>query len=131
MNDITNREDIELLLEAFYRKAVTDPLIGYFFTEVVPLNMQTHIPLITNFWETVLFGKATYKGNVMQMHQHIHQLSPFKEVHFKRWVELFKDTVDEMYTGEKAEMAKQRGESVATLMRIKILHSGIGPKENS
>ena len=131
MNDIESRQDIERLLEIFYRKALTDPVIGFFFTEVVPLNMETHLPLITNFWETVLFGKAAYKGNVMQMHQHIHQLSPFKEEHFKKWVELFTGTVDELYAGEKAEMAKQRAESVATLMRIKMLHSGIGPKENT
>jgi hemoglobin len=126
MTDIRNREDIVLLLENFYSKALSDETIGYFFTEVVPLNMETHLPLITDFWETVLFGKAAYRGNVLQMHQHIHQLSPFKEEHFKQWVQLFIETVDEMYEGDKATMAKQRAESVATLMRIKLLHGGIG-----
>jgi hemoglobin len=128
MKDIETRADIELLMQVFYNKALTDETIGYFFTEVVPLNMEVHIPLIVDFWETVLLGKAAYKGNVMQVHQHIHSLSAFKEEHFARWVSLFQQTVNELYSGDHAELAKQRAESIATLMRIKLLHSGIGLK---
>jgi len=126
MRDIENREDIETLMESFYSKALTDELIGYFFTEVAPLKMETHMPLIVDFWETVLFGKAAYKGNVMQIHQHIHQLSPFKDEHLNRWVEIFKKTVNDLFEGDKAELAKQRGESIATLIKIKTIYSGIG-----
>ena len=43
MEDINNRQDIISLLNAFYGKALQDPVIGYFFTEVVPLNMTAHI----------------------------------------------------------------------------------------
>ena len=128
MKEIENRIDIEILMEAFYNKALTDEVIGYFFTEVAPLNMATHMPLIVNFWETVLFDKALYKGNVLQVHQHIHALSAFRDEHFTRWVSLFTQTVNELFTGDKAEMAKQRAESIATIMRIKTIHSGTGIK---
>jgi hemoglobin len=128
MKDIETRADIELLMQAFYSKALTDETIGYFFTEVVPLKMEVHMSLIVDFWETILLGKAAYKGNVMQVHQHIHHLSAFKDLHFERWVFLFQQTVNEMYAGERAILAKQRAESIATLMRIKLLHSGIGIK---
>jgi hemoglobin len=126
MRDIENRVDIEQLLEKFYQKALVDPVIGYFFTEVVPLRMETHMPLIADFWETVLFGKAVYKGNVLEKHQHIHRLSAFREEHFGRWVSLFTETVDECFVGEKALMAKQRAESIATIMKIKTIYGGIG-----
>ncbi len=126
MRDIETRSDIETLMHSFYSKALTDEVIGYFFTQVAPLNMEVHIPLIVDFWETILFGKAKYKGNVMQIHKHIHSLSAFKQEHFTRWVSLFQQTVNELYSGDHAELAKQRAESVATLMRIKLLHSGIG-----
>ncbi|MES2330012.1 MAG: group III truncated hemoglobin [Bacteroidota bacterium] len=125
MRDIETRADIELLMQTFYSRALTDETIGYFFTEVVPLNMEVHMPLIVDFWETVLLGKAAYRGNVMQVHQHIHSLSAFKEEHFAKWVFLFHQTVNELYSGDCAELAKQRAESIATLMRIKLLHSGI------
>ncbi|NCI45569.1 group III truncated hemoglobin [Sediminibacterium soli] len=124
MNDIQNREDIERLMHAFYAKATNDPVIGYFFTEVVPLDMQKHIPVITDFWETILFGKVMYRGNVLEIHQHIHQLSAFRSEHFERWVSLFTATVDELFAGDKAVLAKQRGESIATIMKLKTIHSG-------
>jgi truncated hemoglobin YjbI len=31
MKDIENRQDIETLMAAFYSKALTDEMIGYFF----------------------------------------------------------------------------------------------------
>ncbi|MBV9988813.1 MAG: group III truncated hemoglobin [Chitinophagaceae bacterium] len=123
--DIESRADIETLLQQFYGKALTDPVIGYFFTEVVPLNITTHIPVIADFWETILFGKAAYKGDAMKVHRQIHQLSAFRDEHFKRWVELFQGTVNELFAGPKAELAKQRAESIATLMRIKTVHGAL------
>lgn len=126
MRDIATREDITGLMESFYSKALTDEVIGYFFVHIAPLKMDVHMPVIVDFWETVLFGKAFYKGNVLQIHQHIHKLSAFREEHFTRWVSLFSQTVDELYSGEKAEMAKQKALSIATIMKIKTLYGGIG-----
>lgn len=128
MYDIDSRSDLVTLMELFYSKALADDVIGYFFTEVAPLNMETHLPLIVSFWESVVFDKTGYKGNVMQVHQHIHQLAAFRDQHFVRWVELFKQTVTELYSGENAEKIKQRAESIATVMRIKLVHSGIEKK---
>jgi hemoglobin len=126
MRDIESRTDIETLMNAFYSKALTDETIGFFFTEVAPLNMEVHMPLIVDFWETIVFGKAAYKGNVLQVHQHIHELSAFTEAHFARWVALFQQTVNELFEGDHAELVKQRAESIATVMRIKLLYGGIG-----
>lgn len=125
MKDIEDRTDIEALMVNFYGKALLDTVIGFFFTEVVVLDMDRHIPLITDFWETVLFEKSSYRGNVFGVHEHIHTLSIFKDEHFIRWVQLFKQSVDELYAGNNAEKIKQRAESIATVMRIKLVHSGI------
>ncbi|ANE52532.1 group III truncated hemoglobin [Flavisolibacter tropicus] len=126
--DIENREDIEKLLEAFYQQATQDPSIGRFFTEVVPLDMQQHIPVIAGFWEAILFGSRTYSKNVMAVHQHIHQLSSIKKEHLDRWVQLFTQTVDRLFEGEKATLMKQRGASIATLMDIKLNYNQVGNK---
>ena len=72
--DIQDRQDLEDLLRTFYTRAFEDDLIGRFFTEVVPLDLRTHIPVITDFWESVIFNKHNYRKNVMQIHQRIHQL---------------------------------------------------------
>ena len=119
-SDIANREDIVRLLETFYVQAFADELIGRFFTEVVPLDLETHIPIIANFWESVVFGTAAYRGNVMEIHRHISELSPIKKEHLDRWVQLFTAAIDEFFEGDKATLMKQRAASIATIMDMKL-----------
>src|SRR5215217_6450246 len=106
--DIETREELEEFLRAFYKKAFADKLIGHFFTEVVPLDLQTHIPEIANFWESVAFNKTGYRKNVMEVHQHIHHLSKIQKEHLDRWVKIFTETLDEFFHGSKTELMKQR-----------------------
>jgi hemoglobin len=126
LKDLTSRTDIEFLLNHFYVKAFADPQIGYFFTEVMPLNLETHIPVITDFWESVIFNARGYRKNVMEVHQHISDLSPIKKEHLDQWVKIFTETVDEYFEGDKASLMKNRAISIATLMHIKIRHDHPG-----
>ncbi|RYZ24318.1 MAG: group III truncated hemoglobin [Chitinophagaceae bacterium] len=123
--DVESRKDIEELLTAFYADAFADPLIGRFFTEVVPLQLETHLPVIADFWESILFG-TPYTKNVMAVHQHIHGLSAIRKEHLDRWVALFANTVAARFEGPRATLLQQRGRSVATLMDIKLNHSKNG-----
>ena len=123
--DIETRSDLEQLLWDFYSKAFKDDLIGRFFTEVVPLDLETHIPVIANFWEAIVFNTHSYRKNVMEVHQHIHNLSVIKKEHLDRWVKIFTQNIDEHFEGDKAELMKQRARSVATLMDIKLNHKPI------
>jgi hemoglobin len=118
--DIENRADLEKMLEAFYKKVFKDDLISHFFLEVVPLNLETHIPVITDFWESVLLDGRGYRKNVMEIHLNISEKSRIEKVHLDRWVKIFSETVDEMFEGTKASLAKQRAVSIATMMNIKI-----------
>ena len=127
--DIETREELETFLWAFYKKAFADELIGRFFTEVVPLDLNTHIPVIANFWESVAFNNPSYRKNVMEVHQHIHDLSKIKKEHLDRWVKLFTETLGETFEGSKAELMKQRARSIATLMDIKLNHNQVGNRQ--
>jgi hemoglobin len=118
--DIENRADLEKMLEAFYKKVFKDDLISHFFLEVVPLDLETHIPVITDFWESVLLDGRGYRKNVMEIHLNISKKSRIEKVHLDRWVKIFSETVDEMFEGTKASLAKQRAVSIATMMNIKI-----------
>ena len=123
--DIETREELEAFLWGFYKKAFADELIGRFFIEVVPLDLETHVPIIANFWESVVFNKPSYRRNVMEVHQHIHHLSKIKKEHLDRWVKIFTETLDERFEGLKTELMKQRARSIATLMDIKLNHDQI------
>jgi hemoglobin len=118
--DIANRQHIETLINRFYDKVKVDAVIGDFFTEVIHVDWEKHLPAMYDFWENIVFYTGNYEGNPMQKHQQLHKKSPMRMEHFQRWLSLFNDTVDELYKGERAELIKQRAASIATVMQIKI-----------
>ncbi len=118
--DIVTRNDINLLLEKFYERLLVDDSINYFFTDVAQIDIKEHIPVIAEFWEMVLLNQGTYHKNVMQVHIHLHEMSPISKQHFHTWLKYFNETVDSLFEGEIAELAKQRAQSVATIMQIKM-----------
>jgi len=120
MNDITNREDIEKVVNEFYALALEDPEIGHFFTEVVQLNLTEHLPTICDFWEMVLLGSGTYTSNPMEKHFELHRKSPIDAKHFDRWLTLWEETVTKLFTGPKADEAINRAKQIAGLMQVKI-----------
>ena len=121
--DIETIQDIQLLVNSFYNKAKADKTIGFFFTEVVNVNWEIHLPVMYNFWENALFYTGAYQGNPMEMHKHLHNLSPLSAEHFTQWLHLFNSTVDELFKGKTASLAKQRALSIATVMQVKILNN--------
>ncbi|MEL6536960.1 MAG: group III truncated hemoglobin [Bacteroidota bacterium] len=118
--DIQNRQDLEVLLNAFYQRATTDELIGYLFTEIAQLDLEEHLPVIADFWESVLFGTHVYQGNPMQKHLVMNTQEPLLPQHFERWLSLWQNTVHEHFTGPKAEEAISRATHIAALMQFKI-----------
>lgn len=118
--DITTREDIELLMNTFYNRLLADENINYIFTDVAKIDMKTHIPIIADFWESVLLHKNVYHNNTMKIHMDLNEKVPLTKIHFDTWLKHFKNAVDELFEGNIALLAKQRGKSVATVMQIKI-----------
>jgi hemoglobin len=127
--DIVNRADIELLVNRFYERVKADPLIGKFFTELYLVDWNHHLPVMYSFWENALFFTGGYTGNPMEIHRRLHQVLHLNQADFMRWNMLFTSTVDELFKGEKAELAKQRALSISQVMQIKIL-SVSGEKMN-
>ncbi|HMD00251.1 MAG TPA: group III truncated hemoglobin [Ferruginibacter sp.] len=122
--DIENRKHIELLIKTFYDKVNADPTIGYIFNDIAKVNWETHLPIMYDFWENSLFYTGDYNRNTMQVHLKLNETVPLTASHFDRWLQLFSATVDELFAGEKAELAKQRAISIATLIRINIQRKG-------
>jgi len=120
-NDIQNRADIELLVRSFYDKVKTDDTIGYIFNDIARVNWEKHFPVMFDFWENVLFYTGVYNGNPLVIHQHLNRVVPLKLEHFNQWNKLFTQTVDELFEGNNAMLAKQRALSISTIMQIKIL----------
>ena len=117
--DITDREDLLLLMKNFYEKLLADPSINYLFTDIAKINLAHHLPVLVDFWDSVLFQSDTYRKNAMQPHMALHEQSPLGKHHFETWLRYFKDSVDELFEGDNAFIIKERATSIATVMQIK------------
>lgn len=112
LHDIETRADVERLVRAFYGKAMHDPMIGYVFTDVAKLDLEAHVPVISDFWETVLLGAQSYAGGAFAPHAQLHSRSPLRAGHFERWLWLWRGTVDELFAGPVADAAKAHANRV-------------------
>ena len=119
--DIQSRDDLLRLMQEFYKKLLTDDSINYLFTNIAKINLDHHLPVLVDFWDSILFQSDTYQKNAMQPHINLHLQSPLQPQHFETWLRYFNETVDELFEGEKAFLAKERALSIATVMKIKLM----------
>lgn len=120
MKNLETREDIELLVNTFYKKIQTDETIGFFFNEVAKVNWENHLPKMYQFWETLLFGQISYKGNPMAVHFPINEIVPIEQKHFEHWLKIWTETVDELFNGERADLAIYKAKNISQLMAFKM-----------
>jgi len=117
--DIENREDIDLLMRIFYQRAMADETIGYIFTDVAKLDLKHHLPIIGDFWETLLFQTGSYQKhgrNPLMVHGELNDKEPLLPVHFERWLEIFTEAVDELFHGERSDFLKMRAKMIGNRM---------------
>lgn len=112
-HDIVNRNDVQIMVDKFYDKVKADPLLGPVFSHV---DWPNHLPVMYDFWSSMLLGDQTYRGNPLQKHLTL----AVDKHHFNQWLILFKETVNENFSGEKAEEVKMRAHSIAGIFQIKM-----------
>jgi hemoglobin len=118
--EIETRADIEKFIQSFYEKVMVDPTIGTIFTEKFNIDWKHHIPLITDFWETILLDNPVYTNNAMGVHYNINKVVPLQKLHFDAWLVLFNNTLDEFFVGEKVDLAKKRALGIAQVLLFKM-----------
>jgi hemoglobin len=111
--DILTRKDLTVLVDSFYKKVKSDSLLGPVFGYV---NWTKHLPVMYNFWCSMLLDEGSYKGSPLQSHLHL----PIEREHFDRWLKLFKETVDENFFGGKADETKMRAQAIAGVFQHKM-----------
>ncbi|MBC7412428.1 MAG: group III truncated hemoglobin [Bacteroidia bacterium] len=114
LHDITTTEHIHELVHTFYNKMITNQQLKHHFEG---LHLENHLQFIEQFWQLVLLDIPGYIHNVMQKHVHL-QLT---ENDFDVWLNLFNTTVDDLFFGANASLAKNRANLIAITMKIKLI----------
>ena len=121
---IENRDDLTLLVHSFYTKIRADKEIGFLFNETIT-NWDEHLEKLTDFWEMNLFAIKKYKGNPITVHNEVdkhfdHRISPNE---FGIWLNLWFETLDELFEGENVEILKRRARKMGTFLYMNIFES--------
>jgi hemoglobin len=113
IKDIVNRDDVEHLVSEFYADVLEDPIIGFIFTDIARIDLQSHQHVIVDFWCSILFKTRDYKGDALGVHQSLDSKVALKQGHFTRWLYLFARHVDNNFSGQNADLIKARAELIA------------------
>jgi hemoglobin len=126
--DINTRADIFLLVSQFYKKVRADKILGPFFNETIK-DWEAHLELLTTFWETSLFMTRKldhkYHGNPLEAHVKVDKQFNYTidNIHFGIWLNLWYQTIDELFEGDYADNAKRRARKMGTFMYLKIFEA--------
>ncbi len=113
MKALLTNADVQFLVESFYEKVLKDEDLKHFFKH---LDFDVHLPKMFHFWSFVLLNEPGYTTNVVEKHLNM----PLEPIHFQRWLALFNETIDELFEGEKVELAKQRAAVIAWTIESKV-----------
>ena len=122
--DLENREDVYLLVASFYKKVRQHDTLGPFFNGVIK-NWDEHLERLTTFWEASLFLKTKYTGNPLETHVKVdadnnHKIS---ELHFGLWLNLWFQTIDELFEGDYAQNAKFKARKMGSFLYLKMFEA--------
>lgn len=114
---LASHEDCRLLVDTFYARVREDAMLGpVFASRIADDAWPAHLERMAGFWYTVLFGVPLYHGDPRVKHGGL----PLTWSHFERWLALWSSTLDELFAGERAEMAKARAQRMATVLSANI-----------
>lgn len=123
--DLTDRTDVQILVDTFYTRVREDAILGSIFNSVIADRWPEHLAKMYDFWETVLFASPAYRGSPFPKHAKL----PVSKEHFDQWLNLFNKTIDDLFVGEKAEEARWRGQKMADLFLHKIEYYQLHPNK--
>jgi hemoglobin len=124
MKDIINTDDLNLLVEDFYKKLLFDISISYIFTDVVKIKLEEHLPILVTFWSQAIFNTGGYFKNLTHIHMDISEKEYLTPELFTIWLNHFNAAVDENFIGTNSEKIKTQALNLATVMQIKIKLNG-------
>ena len=116
LKDISNKEDIKLLVNTFYSNVRENKLIGPIFMEKIQARWPEHLEKMYRFWETVLLEVHTYSGSPFPPHAQL----PIAKEHFEVWMSIFEQTANSLFKGPIVDEAKWRAAKMAEMFNFKI-----------
>jgi hemoglobin len=120
MNELT-KEHIKTLVVNFYHQVQHDEQLGVIFNDVAQVDWDHHIPLICQFWNSIMLKTNEYHGNAFQQHLLLGKKVSLTEAHFARWLSLFETEACKHLPLQAAHTIVQRARLIADSLKLGIL----------
>lgn len=106
------------VVHGFYAEIRKDDLLGPIFNAAIkPEAWPRHLGKMCDFWSSTLLRSGRYEGRPLPPHLIIPGLG---EVHFRRWLTLFRATVRRICPADAAALFMERALRIAHSFRLAI-----------
>lgn len=108
-----DQESILKLMDIFYDKIRKNEKLGPIFNNAIGTDNQSwqeHKKKIGNFWMGMLLGEGNYTGQPLKAHL---ELPPFPKDFFEIWLELFNESLKNIYKDDITNIILQRAQMIA------------------
>ena len=116
LHDIQTKDDIQKLVDSFYEKVNCDDLLSPIFNKIAKVNWDEHLPIIYDFWNTILLKKKAFTGQPYPKHAAL----PITKKYFDPWLTYFNATLDQHFYGLTADEAKRLASQIAMAFSHKM-----------
>ena len=107
--DLCTTEEISQLVNRFYGRVRSDPLLGPIFNDHID-DWPSHLKVMVQFWSSILKGSGEYSGTPMPKHV---ALPNIEASMFHRWLDLFHATTAELPNRDMANQADELARRIA------------------
>lgn len=121
--EVLDEAMIRDVVHGFYDRIREDALLGPVFnSRIAADDWPRHLQRMCDFWSATLLRTARYQGRPLPPHLAIPEI---EERHFRRWLQLFAETVDATCPEEVASLFLDRAMRIAHSFRLAIgFHRG-------
>lgn len=117
MTELT-KEHIKKLVTHFYKKVQEDELLSPIFNDIAKVDWTHHIPLICQFWNSIMIKTQEYQGNVYIKHVFLGKKTKIQDIHFSRWLLLFQQDAKKHLPESAAHEIGQRASLIARSLKL-------------
>lgn len=108
--------NISRILAKFYDRVKADEDLGPVFAVVE--DWDEHLTRLSEFWSSLMLTTGRYKGNPLSMH--LAHAEKFRPLMFIKWLEIWRETTDELVAPEIAFEMQARAKRIASRFSIMI-----------
>jgi hemoglobin len=114
---VIDEPGLERLVAEFYARVRADEALGPVFNDAVE-DWPEHLGKLAAFWSSVMTSSGRYKGQPVPAHmRHRTRISP--EL-FDRWLELWRQTTDELMAPVAAEALQAKAKRIAESLQLAL-----------